>query len=159
MMRLPTNRPGPEGSAVEPEGAGRLPDRITLSGVGTMSVTCDGGGPHSSTYSRILPESGGNSILCYRCYLSAMQWRRLQNVELEEENRFDLPAWESLETYPTLELTEKSDKTAWSSDMNAVVDRVVKAIIDIMESEEVDVPGAIGMMEIAKSRIIKTSET
>lgn len=66
---------------------------------------CDGSGPHLGTQVRILPEGGaGNSILCFGCYLQAMEFRRDRNQELNGASRFDLPLWQSLKVYESWEV-------------------------------------------------------
>lgn len=38
-----------------------------------------------------------NLLLCYKHYLEEIEFRKDVNKDLDVENRFDLPTWESLE--------------------------------------------------------------
>ena len=60
---------------------------------------CDGGQCHKSTGEvRKLPMGGSaNAILCFDCYRYEMQYRRERNEELEDDCKFAIPLWDSLE--------------------------------------------------------------
>lgn len=60
---------------------------------------CDGSACRKSDGEvRKLPLGGGaNLILCHDCYLHELAYRRAKNLQLAEDNRFDLPAWCDLE--------------------------------------------------------------
>ena len=67
---------------------------------------CDGNGPHSREaenrpcQTRRLPTGGdGAAILCRKCYHREIAWRKERNRDLEPQNHFDLPAWDSLPVY------------------------------------------------------------
>ncbi len=66
---------------------------------------CDGNGPCAAGEVRVLPTGGqSNAILCRSCYEFEMKFRRWRNAKyakprLATENRFSLPAWESLKPY------------------------------------------------------------
>jgi hypothetical protein len=38
-----------------------------------------------------------NLLLCHKHYLEEIEFRKDENKDLDVENRFDLPTWESLE--------------------------------------------------------------
>jgi hypothetical protein len=62
---------------------------------------CDGSGPHVANGEvRILPLDGGaNAILCGRCFTREIKWRRLRNITLVGDQKFDLPKWKTLQIY------------------------------------------------------------
>ena len=41
-----------------------------------------------------------NMILCRSCYSREIEWRRFRNKSLNEDARYDLPAWKDLQPYP-----------------------------------------------------------
>ena len=45
---------------------------------------------------RVLPIGESNAILCRGCFDHEIQYRKVRNQDLEENARFDLPAWEDL---------------------------------------------------------------
>ena len=70
--------------------------------------SCDGSDCKSITgIVKYIPLGGGGLVLCKACYQQEMAWRRERNKELSKENRFDIPAWKSLEIYP---LMQKEDR-------------------------------------------------
>lgn len=62
---------------------------------------CDGGGPCSTNPEvRVLPTGGdSNAILCFNCYMREINFRMDRNKELSKENKFKIPAWNSLKVY------------------------------------------------------------
>jgi len=62
---------------------------------------CDGSGPHShDSQVRVLPYGGGNLILCRACFDHEIAYRKERNRELSKDEQHDLPAWDSITTYP-----------------------------------------------------------
>lgn len=50
---------------------------------------------------RVLPTGGdSNAILCRRCFIREIVFRKERNLALSTDCRFDLPAWETLKPYP-----------------------------------------------------------
>lgn len=65
-----------------------------------QNPNCDGSGPCDGTEVRVLPTGPqSNAIVCRACFGREITWRRLRNIALAADCRFDLPAWNELEVY------------------------------------------------------------
>lgn len=66
-----------------------------------QNQNCDGGVCLSSKGEvRVFPTGGGgNAILCKACYFHEIAYRKDRNKDLDKDNQFALPAWDSLKVY------------------------------------------------------------
>lgn len=66
-----------------------------------MNNNCDGGSCRERFGEvRVLPiGKQGNAILCHRCFLVEMAFRRDTNEGLHESVQYDTPSWAELEVY------------------------------------------------------------
>jgi len=61
---------------------------------------CNGSGPCLGETVKVLPTGGdGNAILCLACFNREMIWRRTRNLDLAEENKFQIKKWNDLKIY------------------------------------------------------------
>ena len=56
---------------------------------------CVGLGPHTGRERRIMLHGGAGNILCRSCWAGELYHRTIGNLELGDDEKWDLPAWET----------------------------------------------------------------